>query len=102
MLETHGMIIANQAKVTPRQVETVRSLLDAGAAIPFIARYRKEKTGSLDEMVLSEIRGGLARLAALDSRRQTILKSLEEQAVLTDELRKSVELAKTLTSWPGT
>ena len=55
MLETHGIIIANQARVTPQQVEAVRSLLDAGATIPFIARYRKEKTGSLDEVVLSEL-----------------------------------------------
>lgn len=98
MLETHGMIIANQAGVTPQQVEAVRSLLDAGATIPFIARYRKEKTGSLDEVVLSEIRNGLARLAALDSRRQAILESLEEQHVLTDELRSSVESATTLTA----
>ena len=44
MLETHGMTIANQAGVTHQQVEAVRSLLDAGATIPFIARYRKEKT----------------------------------------------------------
>ncbi|MFC2047121.1 Tex-like N-terminal domain-containing protein, partial [Chloroflexota bacterium] len=98
MFETHGMTIANQAGVTPQQVEAVRSLLDAGATIPFIARYRKEKTGSLDEVVLSEIRNGLARLAALDSRRQAILESLEEQNVLTAELRSSVESAATLTA----
>ena len=67
------------------------------ATIPFIARHRKEKTGSLDEVVLSEIRDGLARLAALDCRRQAILKSLEEQNVLTAELRSSVESAATLT-----
>ncbi|HUV53443.1 MAG TPA: Tex-like N-terminal domain-containing protein, partial [Dehalococcoidia bacterium] len=97
MLETHGMTIANQAIVTPQQVEAVSLLLDAGATIPFIARYRKEKTGSLDEVVLGEIRDGLARLAALDSRRQVILKSLEEQNVLTAELRKSVESVTTLT-----
>jgi len=65
MLETHSVIIASQARVTPRQVEAVRSLLDEGATIPFIARYRKEKTGSLDEVVLGEIRDGLAQLAAL-------------------------------------
>jgi len=59
MLETHGMTIANQAGVTHQQVEAVRSLLDAGATIPFIARYRKERTGSLDEVALSEIRDGL-------------------------------------------
>ncbi len=98
MLETHELTIASQVGVTQQQVETVRSLLDAGATIPFIARYRKEKTGSLDEVVLSEIRDGLARLAALDSRRQAILKSLEEQNVLTSGLRSSVESAATLTS----
>ncbi len=98
MLETHGMIIANQAGVTPQQVEAVRSLFDAGATIPFIARYRKEKTGSLDEVVLSEIRNDLARLAALDSRRQAIMESLEEQNVLTAELRSSVGSAATLTA----
>ena len=98
MLETHSMTIANQAGVTHQQVEAVRSLLDAGATIPFIARYRKEKTGSLDEVVLGEIRDGLTRLAALDSRRQAILKSLEEQNVLTAELRSSVESAATLTA----
>jgi uncharacterized protein len=98
MLEAHGMIIAKQTGVSPQQVEAVSSLLDEGATIPFIARYRKEKTGSLDEVVLGEIRDGLARLAALDNRRQAILKSLEEQDVLTEELRKSVELAATMTA----
>jgi len=98
MIETYGMTIANQTGITHQQVEAVRSLLDKGATIPFIARYRKEKTGSLDEVILSEIRDGLARLAALDSRRQAILKSLEEQNVLTAELRSSVESAMTLTS----
>ncbi|MFA5309490.1 MAG: Tex family protein [Dehalococcoidales bacterium] len=98
MLETHVMTIAKQAGVTTQQVEVVRSLLDAGATIPFIARYRKEKTGSLDEVVLGGIRDGLARLAALDSRRQAILASLEEQNVLTAELRNTVESAETLTA----
>ncbi len=98
MLETNGMTIAKGVGVTPQQVEAVRSMLDAGATIPFMARYRKEVTGSLDEVVLGEIRDGLARLAALDSRRQAILKSLEEQDVLTAELRGSVESAATLTA----
>jgi protein Tex len=98
MLETHDKLIATQTGVTFQQVEAVRSLLDDGATIPFIARYRKEKTGSLDEVVLGEIRDGLARLAALDSRRQVILKSLEEQNALTPELRSAVESAATLTA----
>ena len=98
MLETHDMTIATQTGVTHQQVAAVRSLLAAGATIPFMARYRKEKTGSLDEVVLGGIRDGLARLATLDSRRQAILESLEEQQVLTAELRQSVESATTLTA----
>jgi uncharacterized protein len=98
MLETHSDIIARQAGVSHQQVEAVRSLLDEGATIPFIARYRKEKTGSLDEVILGEIRDGLARLEALDIRRQAILKSLEEQDVLTEELQSSIESAATLTA----
>jgi len=98
MTENHSLIIAREAGVTARQVEAVRSLIDTGATIPFMARYRKEKTGSLDEVVLGEIRDGLARLAALDSRRQVILASLEEQQVLTAELRQSVEAAASLTA----
>ena len=98
MLETHSSVIANQTGVTPQQVEAIRSLLDAGATIPFIARYRKEKTGSLDEVVLGEIRDELARVKALDSRRQAILEYLEEQHLITAELRSSIESATTLTA----
>jgi uncharacterized protein len=97
MPDTYNMTIATQTGVTPRQVEAVKSLLDEGATIPFIARYRKEKTGSLNEVVLSEIRNGLERLAALDSRRSAILKSLEEQNVLTEQLHGSIESATTMT-----
>ncbi|OGO39127.1 MAG: RNA-binding transcriptional accessory protein [Chloroflexi bacterium RBG_16_57_8] len=98
MPETHSLAIANQVGTTQQQVEAVKSLLDAGATIPFIARYRKEKTGSLDEVVITEIRDGLERLAALDARRQVVLKSLEDQNVLTAELRSAVEAAATLTA----
>ena len=98
MIETHSTAITKQTGATLKQVEAVQSLLDEGATIPFIARYRKEKTSSLDEVVIGEIRDGLARLAALDSRRQVILESLEEQGVLTDELRRSVESAEILTT----
>ena len=98
MSENHSKIIAAQAGVELRQVETVKALLDKGATIPFIARYRKEKTGLLDEVVLGKIRDGLARLVALDARRKAILESLEEQGVLTDELRKSVESVETMTA----
>jgi protein Tex len=97
MIDSHVASISSQLGVSQQQVEAVRSLLDEGATIPFIARYRKEKTGSLDEVKVSEIRDGLARLAALDSRRQAILESLAERNLLTDDLRKSVESAVTLT-----
>ncbi len=96
MRETLIMTVATQTGVTPRQIEAVKSLLDEGATIPFIARYRKEKTGALNEVVLSEIRVGLERLAALDSRRSTILKSLEEQNVLTEQVRSSIESVMTM------
>jgi len=96
MRETLIMTVATQTGVTPRQIEAVKSLLDEGATIPFIARYRKEKTGALNEVVLSEIRDGLERLAALDSRRSTILKSLEEQNVLTAQVRSSIESVMTM------
>ena len=98
MSETHSKVIAAQVRAELRQVEAVKTLLDEGATIPFIARYRKEKTGSLDEVVLGKIRDGLARLATLDARRKAILGSLEEQGVLTDELRQSVEAAETMTA----
>jgi uncharacterized protein len=98
MPDTNETIVAREAGVTLQQVEAVRSLLDAGATIPFIARYRKEKTGSLDEVVLASIRDSLVRLVALGSRRLAVLKSLEEQQVLTPELRAAVESATTLTA----
>jgi len=97
MPDTYNTTLASQIGITPQQVEAVRSLIDTGATIPFIARYRKEKTGSLDEVVIIKIRDELERLAAMDSRRQAILKSLEEQNVLTEELRGSVESASTMT-----
>ena len=97
MPDTNDTMIANEVKVTLQQVEAVKSLLDEGATIPFIARYRKEKTGSLDEVAIGNIRDGLERLAALDTRRQAILESLEEQNVLTPELKIAVESAPTMT-----
>jgi protein Tex len=97
MSESHSQVIAKQTGVKFEQVEAVASLLNEGATIPFIARYRKEKTGSLDEVKIGDIRDGLERLAALDARRQVILASFEEQKVLTDDLRAAVVAAETLT-----
>ena len=88
--------IATECSLRPVQVKAVSDLLEDGATIPFIARYRKEVTGSLDEVVVTTIRDRLARLRDLDERRKAILKSLEEQNVLTDELRARVDAAETL------
>ncbi|HDL85535.1 MAG TPA: RNA-binding transcriptional accessory protein, partial [Candidatus Acetothermia bacterium] len=78
------------------QVRAVASLLLDGATVPFIARYRKEKTGSLNEVAITSIRDRLAQLAELDKRREAILSSLAERDLLTDELRVAVEGATTL------
>ncbi|MFA6612780.1 MAG: Tex-like N-terminal domain-containing protein, partial [Dehalococcoidales bacterium] len=75
MLAIHTDLVAKATGVDPRQVESVGHLLDEGATIPFIARYRKEKTGSLDEVKITSIRDELARVAALEKRREAVLKS---------------------------
>ena len=90
-------LIADELGISLRQVQSAAILLDEGATIPFIARYRKERTGSLDEVVLTDIRDRLAQLAALDSRREAILKSLQERELLTEELQQAVESALTMT-----
>ncbi len=89
-------ILAREFSLRPAQVQAVIDLLDAGNTIPFIARYRKEATGSLDDQVLRRLSERLEYLRGLDKRRQEIAKALEEQGVLTEELRASLEKAATL------
>jgi uncharacterized protein len=96
MQDSYCEKIASECSIRPVQVKAVADLLEDGATIPFIARYRKEATGSLDEVVVATIRDRLSRLRELDERRKAILKSLEEQNVLTDALRARVESAETL------
>ncbi|MEW6443824.1 MAG: Tex family protein [bacterium] len=96
MEEAYCEKIAAASSIRPAQVKAVAGLLEEGATIPFIARYRKEATGGLDEVVITAIRDHLHRLEELDQRRASILKSLEERNVLTDELRTKVEAAETL------
>lgn len=88
--------IAKEISVRPEQVSATATLLEAGGTVPFIARYRKEATGTLDEVAISTIRDRLAQLAELDARREAIVKSLEERQLLTDELKTSVAGAETL------
>ncbi|MEW5724639.1 MAG: Tex family protein [Thermodesulfobacteriota bacterium] len=89
-------IIAEETGLNPWQVRAVAELLEAEATVPFIARYRKEATGSLDEVAVTEIRDRLSRLEELDKRRESILGSLAERGLLTDELRDKVLGAETL------
>ncbi len=86
--------IAHEQNIPQRQVEAVAGLLDTGCSVPFIARYRKEATGSLDEVAVAAIRDALERHAELGKRRESILASLEERGLLTDALRTAVEQAE--------
>ena len=88
--------IAQELAVKPHQVSATADLLDDGATVPFISRYRKERTGSLDEVAITAIRDRLARLRQLDDRRDAILSSLIERDILTDELKLAIESALTL------
>ena len=93
----HIKMIAAELKVGERQVHACVELLDEGATVPFISRYRKEATGSLDDLAVSAVRDRLAQLRELDKRREAILKSLEETGKLTDELKAKVLAAETMT-----
>ena len=87
--------IAAEIKVHDRQVLTAVELLDGGATVPFIARYRKEATGGLDDIQLRELEYRLGYLRELTDRREAVLKSIEEQGKLTPELRAAIALAAT-------
>ena len=89
--------IASLYSLRPHQVQATIDLLDEGNTIPFIARYRKERTESLDEEQLRQVQSGLERLRSTDERRETILKSIEEQGKLDPELKSKIEAAETLT-----
>lgn len=87
--------IAAELRVQERQVQAAVELLDGGATVPFVARYRKEATGGLDDTQLRELDARLAYLRELEERREAVLKSIEEQGKLTAELRAAIEAAPT-------
>ncbi|MBX2889948.1 MAG: RNA-binding transcriptional accessory protein [Saprospiraceae bacterium] len=89
--------IAPLLNISARRVEAVIELLEGGATIPFIARYRKEATGELDEVQIADIQDTWKKMQELDKRREAILQSIEEQGKLTPELRKAIEGAATMT-----
>ncbi|MEI6499576.1 MAG: Tex family protein [Armatimonadota bacterium] len=97
MNQAHISKITHELGLQIQQVLATADLLAEGGTVPFISRYRKEATGSLDEVAVTSIRDRLAQLGELDARREAILQSLEERDLLTDELRAQIEAAETLT-----
>lgn len=95
--EEHIVKISEELRLSPRQVQATAALLDEDATVPFISRYRKEATGSLDEVAITSIRDRLEQLRELDKRREAILKSMEERGQLTDELKEKFLGAETMT-----
>jgi protein Tex len=93
---THIDIIAEELKLKSSQVSATIQLLDEGGTVPFISRYRKEMTGSLDEVAITRIRDRVIQLRELDKRRKAILKSVDEQGKLTDELKDKINAADTM------
>ena len=95
MKESHISEVSFELSLKESQVKATAELLDQGATVPFISRYRKEATGSLDEVAVVAIRDRLAHLRDLDRRRESILKSLEERDLLTEDLKDRIEAAVT-------
>ena len=98
MNEDHITKIADELNLLPQHVKATAGLLQQGATVPFIARYRKEVTGALDEVAITAIRDRMAQLEELDKRRKSILKSLEDRELLTDDLKEKILAAQSLTT----
>ena len=96
MNEKYIAKMAEELRIKPQQIFATATLFEGGATVPFIARYRKETTGSLDEVSITTIRDRLRQLQELDKRRESILKSLAERELLTDELRTEIRAAEIL------
>ena len=95
-MQSHLETIARETGISLSSVTATSKLIAEGGTVPFISRYRKEQTGSLDEVQITTIRDRMLQLAELDSRRGAVLKSLEERNLLTDELKKKLNAATTL------
>ena len=95
-MRSHSEKIAKELLIKPSQVVATVSLLDEGATVPFISRYRKERTGSLDDLAVSTIRDRIQQLRDLDKRRESILGAIEEQGKLTPALKAMINEAETM------
>ncbi len=96
MHDSYVQKIAAETGIHPKSVAAVLALLAEGATVPFIARYRKEATNSLDEVEITTIRDREKQLKELDARKETVLHSIQEQGLLTPELKRRVEAANTM------
>lgn len=97
-MNQHYEIIAQEMSLRVQQVSSVAALLEDGATVPFIARYRKEATGSLEDVTIAGVRDRIEKLAELDKRRQAIVSSLSERELLSEEINKKICQAKDLAS----
>jgi uncharacterized protein len=97
MENKYVQVIADNLNLLPWQVENTLNLFEVNATIPFISRYRKEMTGSLDEIKIAAIKERYSKLKDLDARRATIINSISDQGLLTDDLRITIESAPSLT-----
>src|SRR5450432_2289574 len=95
-MTTHYKKLSAEFSVAEKQVIANVSILDEGATVPFISRYRKELTGSLDEVQVAGIRDRIQQMRDLDKRREAILKSLTEMGKLTPELEQKINEAETM------
>ena len=84
-------IISSRTGIAAKQVDATIRLLDDKATIPFIARYRKERTGGLDEVEIASINEEYARLRELEERKKTVIRSIEEQGKMSNQLRRRID-----------
>jgi len=96
MNEKHIAKIAQELQLKPQQILATATLIEEGATVPFLARYRKEVTGSLDEVAITTIRDRLHQLREIDKRKEAIFKSLDERQLLTEELSEQILAAETM------
>jgi uncharacterized protein len=89
-MQTISKLVAEQTGISFQQVKNTIELLDEGATIPFISRYRKERTGSLDEVAIASVKESYDKFLEIEKRKTTILKTIEEQDQLTDELKEKI------------
>ena len=97
MIQKHLELVAEALSIPLHKVKNTAALLEEGATIPFISRYRKEATGSLDEVEIADIKKQIDRLAEVEKRRESILGSIEEQGKLTNDLRERIMASYNLT-----